>query len=69
MAKGTKKRYKVVDCGSLRLRSNPNTNASVITLIPVNEQVTLASAIGEDDEWAYVTYGDNTGWVMLKFIK
>ena len=55
-------------CGNLRLRANPGTAGSIVTLLPAN---TPLSVIGRtaDSAWVQVVLDDGTnGWVAAQYL-
>ena len=51
----------------LNLRSDANTSATVLTVIPENAKVTIAEKTGDD--WYKVAYGGKTGYVSTQYLK
>lgn len=51
--------------GSLNVRSAMNENATVLRTVPQNGYVTVLQWY---NDWAYITYGGTTGYVMHKFL-
>lgn len=56
----------VVNCESLRMRTEPNTNASVICLIDADMEVSI---IGEQNAFYQVEFDGKTGYCMKQFIE
>lgn len=54
-----------VTADALRLRSQANTNSSILTLAPRNSVVTL---LEELDGWYKVSYGDQTGYMSADWL-
>ncbi|MCD7709473.1 MAG: SH3 domain-containing protein [Clostridiales bacterium] len=55
-----------VTTADVNLRTEPNTSCEVITVIPKGTQVEF---LGEEDGWASVNYGDETGYVSTDYIE
>lgn len=49
----------------LNLREKPNTTAEVVVLMDFGAQVNL---LQERGDWAYVQYGEHTGWCSMKYL-
>lgn len=56
--------YVVAD-GGLRLRTKPDTNSNVITLIPTNTKIQVYTT---ENGWAYVTYNNENGWCSVDYL-
>ena len=54
-----------VTADALRLRSQANTNSSILTLAPHNSVVTL---LEELDGWYKVSYGDQVGYMSADWL-
>lgn len=54
-----------VSASSLRLRSAPNTSASVLATAPKNDCVVV---LGESGEWYYVNYNLQTGYMYKEYL-
>ena len=51
---------------TVRLRSLPTTNAKVIEMIPIDEEVDVIEEI--NDEWCFISDSGVTGYMMKKFL-
>ena len=51
---------------NVRLRSEASTDAKILTLISINEQVEVIERQGE---WYQIEYKDNTGYIKAEFIE
>ena len=58
-------RAKVIG-GVLNLRTAPNTNSNRIAGIPDGTEIQVIKK--ENDEWCYIDYNGQTGYVMAKFL-
>ena len=58
--------YSTVSTSSVNLRASASTSAKKLTTVPKGASITVHKLSGS---WAYVTYGDTTGWVMKQYIK
>ena len=52
---------------TVNLRAAPDTAASIIRRVPIGEQVEVKTRAG--DAWRFVTWRDNSGYMMAQFLK
>ncbi|MEH6944254.1 SH3 domain-containing protein [Bacillus sp. JJ722] len=55
-----------VNADTLRIRSNPSTNASVVGVLQQNQQVQI---VGTQNGWSKIKFGSITGWVSSEYLK
>ena len=53
--------------GPLLMRSDPWVADNVVTRIPYGTKVQVAG-LSDDGQWGYCSYGNESGWVMMKFL-
>lgn len=54
-----------VTTDTLRVRKEPSTDASIVTLISINDEVEI---LGEENGWYKIKAGDKVGYVATKYI-
>ena len=55
-----------VNTETVRLRSEPSTDSKIVTLLSLNDNVSI---VEKDGDWYKVTYGEYTGYISSEFIK
>ena len=58
----------VIDCSKLNVRKEPNANAQVVTVINVEEKVTINEKESTKDFYKIYTANSIEGYCMKKFI-
>ncbi len=65
LAKQVCTRFATVDTETLKVRTEPSLEASVLTLVPYKEELVVSEEV---DGWAKVDTSEGTGWVSTDYV-
>ena len=60
--------YGEYDGQNLNMRSGPSKDYTLITKVPDGADVSICGRSDETDEWIYILYGGNYGWVLSEYV-